>query len=412
MSEIVAIAPKTSAHHFSALMKRSDLSISVLENYDVDAVVQRKPSVVVAIDDFHLLNVNALAQMRHHNIGVLLMFDGILEWRRTFEYPLECEHLPFEQPVGAHKIACLGASQARLLESWGNMGKCEIVGVPRFDRLAQNRPPLPPSPPLRVLVMTAKTPGFNESQFEACRQSLEDLRKDAAKMDNVELVWRVSPKIRAALGLEDRTVDTKGADLHEQLAGVHAVVTTMSTAYLESLLAGRPTAVLDYTNSPHFISPAWRICCRDHITSVLRELMNPATEKMAYQEFVLRDSLYLEEPATERLARLLASMVHQVGANPPGTPLRFPDRMLPVHSAGTWDNIDWQRYYAAYPHLSPDSTIPTKRDYQSAVSSAAYWEKKHREYVQRLDCIPVFGRLKRLGGRLLGVHRKSVYRAS
>ena len=366
----------------------------------------------MAVDDFHLLNASALAQIRLHNIGVLLMFDGILEWRRTFEYPLEGEHLPFEHPVGAHKIACLGASQARLLESWGNVGKCEVVGVPRFDKLAQNRPPLPPSPPFRILVMTAKTPGFNEAQFEACRQSIEDLRKEAAKMNNVELVWRVSPKIQAALGLEDRAIDTKGADLHKHLAGVHAVVTTMSTAYLESLLAGRPTAVVDYTNSPHFISPAWRVCCRDHITPVLRELLNPPASKMAYQEFVLRDSLYLEEPASERLTRLLGGMAQHVRATPEGTPLRFPDRMLPVQSAGTWESIDWQRHYAAYPHLSADSTLPTKRDYQAAVSSAAYWEKKHREYVQRLDCIPVFGGLKKLSGRLLGVHRKSVYRAS
>ena len=39
------------------------------------------------------------------------------------------------QPVVGHKIACLGRSQARILESWGNVGKCEIVGAPRLDRL-------------------------------------------------------------------------------------------------------------------------------------------------------------------------------------------------------------------------------------------------------------------------------------
>ena len=133
---------------------------------------------------------------------------------------------------------------------------------------------------------------------------------------------------------------------------------------------------------------------------------------MAYQEFVLRDSLYLEEPATERLGRLLQAMVQHVRTNPARTPLRFPDRMLPVSSTGLWESVDWKRYFAAYPHFSPDSTAPTARDYQAAISSADYWEKKHREYVQRLEKIPVVGFFKRTAGRLFGLNHKSRYRAS
>ena len=127
---------------------------------------------------------------------------------------------------------------------------------------------------------------------------------------------------------------------------------------------------------------------------------------------MLRDSLYLEELATDRLGRLLQAMVRHVKANPAGIPLQFPDRMLPVTSAGSWEKIDWKRYFAAYPHFSPDATMPTARDYQAAISSAAYWEKKHCEYVQQLEKIPVVGFFKRAAVRLLGPHRKSRYRAS
>jgi hypothetical protein len=127
---------------------------------------------------------------------------------------------------------------------------------------------------------------------------------------------------------------------------------------------------------------------------------------------VLRDSLYLEEPATDRLARLLKAMVEHVKASAAGVPLRFPDRMLPVRSDGLWESIDWKRYHAAYPHLAPDSTAPTARDYQAAISSAAYWEKKHCEYMARLNRIPVLGFFKRTAGRLLGLNRKSRYRPS
>ena len=412
MADIVVITGEKSVHHVQPLLQRLEFEVAQVAQCNLDSILLHNPKLVLCFDDYHIMYANVLAQLRHRNIGLLMMFDGILEWRRTFEYPLEHEHLPFEQPVGAHKIACLGASQARLLESWGNVGKCEIVGVPRFDELARNPPTFPPGPPYRVLVMTAKTPGFNADQFEACRRSIEDLRTEAAQFKQVELVYRVSPKIQTALGLEERGVDTRGADLHQQLAGVHAVITTMSTAYVESLLARRPTAVLDYTNSPHFISSSWRIGSREQIAPVLRELISPSKEKMAYQEFVLRDSLYLDEPATERLGCLVHGMVQHARATPAGSPLRFPDRMLPVQGSGLWESIDWHRYFAAYPHLSPDATIPTARDYQAAISSAEYWEKKHCEYVQRLEKIPVLGFFKRAAGRLLGNHRKSPYRAS
>ena len=411
MADLVVLTGDKTIHHIEPVLQRLGMEVAQA-TYDLDTILSHHPKVVLCLDDHHLLYAHVLAQVRQRNIGILMMFDGILEWRRTFEYPLEGEHLPFEQPVGAHKIACLGASQARLLESWGNVGKCELVGVPRFDPLAANRPALPSGPPYRVLVMTAKTPGFNKEQFEACRRSIEEVRAEAANIPHVELVWRVSPKIQAALGLPEQGLDTRGADLHQQLAGVHAVLTTMSTAYLESLLAGRPTAILDYTNSPHFISSSWRICCREHIAPVLRELLNPPKVKLAYQEFVLRDSLYLEEPAADRLARLLKTMVEHVKGSTAGTALRFPDGMLSVRSPGMGERPDWQRDYAAYPHLSPDATAPTARDYQAAVSTALYWETKHRDYVQRLNRIPVLGFIKRNVGRLLGINRKSRYRAS
>jgi len=411
MADLVVLTGDKTIHHIEPVLQRLGMEVAQA-TYDLDTILSHHPKVVLCLDDHHLLYAHVLAQVRQRNIGILMMFDGILEWRRTFEYPLEGEHLPFEQPVGAHKIACLGASQARLLESWGNVGKCELVGVPRFDPLAAKRPALPSGPPYRVLVMTAKTPGFNEEQFEACRRSIEEVRAEAANIPHVELVWRVSPKIQAALGLPEQGLDTRGADLHQQLAGVHAVLTTMSTAYLESLLAGRPTAILDYTNSPHFISSSWRICCREHLAPVLRELLNPPKVKLAYQEFVLRDSLYLEEPAADRLARLLKTMVEHVKGSTAGTALRFPDCMLSVRSPGMGERPDWRRDYAAYPHLSPDAPAPTARDYQAAVSTALYWETKHREYVQRLNRIPALGFLKRNVGRLLGINQKSRYRAS
>ncbi len=65
-------------------------------------------------------------------IPTLILADGILEYRNTWEHP----QLPagsLFQPVLGHKIACLGRSQARILESWHNGNRCEVTGSPRFD---------------------------------------------------------------------------------------------------------------------------------------------------------------------------------------------------------------------------------------------------------------------------------------
>ncbi len=412
MVDLVIMGGGASAHHYEPVRRHFRGTVAVVESYELDDVLSHHPAVVLCATDYHLLYANVNAQLRQRNIGTVMAFDGILEWRRTFEYPLEGHQLPFEQPAGVHKIACLGPSQARLLESWGNVGKCEIVGVPRFDGLAANPPPLPEGPPYRILVMTAKAPGFSEQQVEACRRGLIDVREAAASLPDLELVWRVSPKIQSAVGLPEEPLDTRGADLHTQLATVHAVVSTMSTAVLEAMLARRPTAVLDYTNSPHLISPSWRICAREHVVPVLRELLDPPREKMAYQEFVLRDSLHFEGLAAQRMATLLERMVDCARSRPEGAPLRFPDRILPGPRWDPLQAIDWTRTYEAYPCLGPDPRAPTARDYQAAVSAADYWQREHRRHVARLDRIPGFRLLKTVARKLFRLRRrKDVYRA-
>ncbi|HWF19594.1 MAG TPA: class I SAM-dependent methyltransferase, partial [Verrucomicrobiae bacterium] len=86
-------------------------------------------------------------------IPTLILADGILEYRNTWEHPKNEPGAIF-QPVLGHKIACLGRSQARILESWGNIGKCEIVGSPRFDGYCElQRRQKRPDEPFRILVM-------------------------------------------------------------------------------------------------------------------------------------------------------------------------------------------------------------------------------------------------------------------
>jgi hypothetical protein len=107
------------------------------------------------------------------------------------------------------------------------------------------------------------------------------------------------------------------------------VVTTPSTAQLEAFLSGRPTALLDYANRPHYVPAAWRITAKEQIRETLSSLAEPSPARMRYQDEVLRDALECTTPATPRLARLVEAMI-EIGerSRAEGRPLAFPARLL------------------------------------------------------------------------------------
>ena len=100
------------------------------------------------------------------------------------------------------KLRASDAPRRAILESWGNVEKCEIVGVPRFDRLIGNRPrQRRQDEPFRLLVTTARMPGFTTQQLDLVKRSLQDLKFWASQHRHLngirlELVWRLTQEFR------------------------------------------------------------------------------------------------------------------------------------------------------------------------------------------------------------------------
>jgi hypothetical protein len=321
------------AHHARPLAERFDLRIVAPE----EAVRVAQPGeVCVFFNEYFPRFREACLDLKAKGCPTLYAVDGILEWRNSWELP---EHgtccLWVMRPVLSHKVACIGRSQARILESWGNLGKCEIVGVPRFDALASRRPRIrTPLEPLRVLVLTAKCPGMNDEQVARTTRSLADLKhwfERHARLGEtrIEPVWRLTQGLEKAIGVENQLADTTGKDLASVLAAVDAVVATPSTALLEGMLQGVPVAQLDYHNRPHYVPAAWRITAAEQFDEVLPELIDPSPARMLYQEFLLHDALECRTPATPRLIELIEAM-HETAQQclRRGQPLQFRRRML------------------------------------------------------------------------------------
>ena len=145
----------------------------------------------------------------------------------------------------------------------------------------------------------------------------------------IQVHWRLTGGLDQVVGVANRTTDLTGRELVDQIDACDAVISTPSTGMLEAMLLDRPTAILDYTNSPTYVPAAWMITSPQHLDRVIPELMAPPARKMLYQRRQLEDALLLGGQATERLLRLVDAMLQHASrlAND-STGWSFPASML------------------------------------------------------------------------------------
>lgn len=299
-------------------------------------MLQQKPDVVVCVNDFHYDVACCLEAAKKAGIPSLTLQDGILEWRCQYENPLfgAGGGAPQHQPVLADKIACLGAQSARQIAAWGNAHKAEITGMPRLDYLLSNDAPAPRKPGNRMLVMTAKNPGFTPEQREITVRSLKDLKRCLEARKGLVVCWRISPEVAGEIGADNQYRQATSQELTALLREADAVITTPSTAILEAMLLKRPVAALDYHNVPRFVPTAWTISAPQHLEAVVNELLDPPPRKLAFQRDCLNDCLLCDGPAASRISRLIREMVRFAKeARQQGFQLRLPTRILAGENA-------------------------------------------------------------------------------
>ena len=310
---------------YTSWMDESPLPCTVVDEFLPDWDVPDDAGILITHMHYRWEELHTLRKIHEQNqIPILILSDGILEYRNTWEHPELVDGSIF-QPLFGHKLACIGRAQARVVESWGNAGRCEVVGLPRLDVINANHiRPVNDSGPFRILVATANTPAFDDHQRETVVRSLGELKRwfeenaelaaDAAMGRSarpIEIIWRLSDGLDAELELGE-PVDLENDDrppIGEVIEKVDAVITTQSTMYLESVLRGRPTAILDFHNSPAYLTAAWTINSAEPLSRVISELACPPVHKMQFQQFVLQDQLECQTAAKPRLLDLISSMV-------------------------------------------------------------------------------------------------------
>lgn len=350
-------------HHLEPFLEGLSLPVVRDERWEPGPIHNCPPALLITLCDDSFESYNCVRAARAVASPSVLFMDGILEWRHQYENPMfgAGGGTPYRQSSQVDKIACLGHQSKRLLESWGNAGRCEVVGAPRMDALAARS--WSPVPGQRILlVMTANKPAFTPEQMAGVERALVDIRTELAGEPRVRVAWRVRGGLGERLGLMDDVEGLRRLPLSEILNRVDAVLCTPSTAILEAMLAGRPTAMLDYSNSPPFIGTAWAITAKDHIRPTAEALLAPSGTRMAYQRFLLEDALACATPAAPRATALCEALIHLAAeARAAGRPLAFPSTILPEDLPGkTEGELDLAEIYPRHPVFS-DSDIQSLR---------------------------------------------------
>jgi hypothetical protein len=399
--ELVVLANKYKQHHFRTLEARFAGRFVYEESYEASRILRHEPTLVICFDEHYCELGNVIGQLKSKGIATLQVMDGILEWRRTWDYTRDGHKVdgvvnPINQPALSDKIACLGQRDCRIMESWGNFGKCEIVGAPRFDNLVEKRlsgavrPPAPGTRKPRVLVMTAKTPGFTSEQVQTTKRALEDVRDHFLSASEVDVVWRLTRELDAELSIENHLDDLTGGELHAIIEEVDAVITTSSTAMLEAMLLNRPVALLDYHNCPHYFEASWSIYCSEQIPQVLKELLSPSSARMDYQNFLLDEQLASKSPATDRLVSLIETMleVHQESVD---SNCNFPIRILDTPDLLVNSPLQLEDFQARYPEFPIPKDIKIREmkiELSAARGTIQALVDRNRHLQGRLESIP------------------------
>ncbi len=329
------------AHQAESLSKVDSISTRVIA---ADAVVgAASPGDVAIFFSEHFDRFRqAVIELKAKRVSTVYLVDGILEWRNAWENADDEPACPFTmRPVLCDKVAVIGMSQARTLCDWGNAGKIEVVGVPRMDRLSESWrlsdgfQSAKGSDPFRVLIATAKTPGFTPEQIATTIRSLSELKSYIEKTPKIngrtlETTWRLTAGMEEEIGVENSLFNLTGDEIQNVMANCDAVITTPSTSMLEAMLLHKPTALLDFHESPRYVPASWEIHSRESIEPVLKQLASPCSARMQFQNSVLNDALQVAEPATGRLVQLIHSMFaasdQQLAT---GNPFEFVPNLLP-----------------------------------------------------------------------------------
>lgn len=264
--------------------------------------------VVVVAETQSFLALRALREARRARIPAVLVMDGIVEWRNTFVN--QRVGPAFLQPAPVNIVACAGPLDERVLRAWGN--NAIATGLPRFDHLSQI--PLPAPDTTHLLVATARRPVFNPGERKRLIVALHTL-KHICQQRGINVEWRLTDNLD-----DDLAVTSTDRPLRDALTDANAVISTMSSLVLETMMAQRPVLVLNPFGAPLLQPGPARLQRELHETDsqfeqrvdrAITRLLDSPLQSLAVQDNVMNAWASPSGCAADRLAEAILNTCNQ-----------------------------------------------------------------------------------------------------
>lgn len=350
------------------LINHSEFEIIVDREWDAKIVNEVKPDLVLSVGESHYGVFNCFVRAKELNIPTLNIQDGIHEWRDIWEnkkYSAGGRYFN-RQFIIADKIMCMGQLQADWFTASGMTGQPEIIGIPWLDDFIRKGEIWRRRKGIRkVLIMTANTPAFDDNQYSEVLNSMLDLKDFFKDKPEYNVVWRVRGRLNEDLNLSTNSSNSK--TLHEEFIDTDIVLSTPSTAIIEAMIAGIPSAIIDYTQSPHYILSAWKIFSQDQISTVITDISRADENKLLFQKMCLNLMVYTKTNATERMISLIKNMIINKDCNFVKTEKQN-DNVRKIETA--FKNIDFKQVFPKYSFFSENDVVALQVKYLNLLMEA------------------------------------------
>lgn len=245
-------------------------------------------------------NVLITQKCQQENICTVLCTDGIFEFSNAMTNPMITKYqMKLYHPILQDFLLCVGTREAQYFESFTPSFSFLPKRVISSDKLI----PLPLEK--RILVTTANTAYYNESEFLALSNLLIEIIV-VLKNSNVKFDLRIfDNKILAKIREVSGNVRNITQDSFENiLCQYSSVITTPSSIVIPSMYHQRSVCQLIYRDFPVFLQTGWNVTNGDLFKESLTGIVNCEQVRIDIQNRILLS--YINVPSlSESLKKII-----------------------------------------------------------------------------------------------------------
>lgn len=205
----------------------------------------------------------------------LYLFDGIYDVTNAYRNPAHRRMNQMDPLLYSH-VACVDRWSC---EAYASLGIRTHAWLPARAAPEADEETTPQVP---FLIATARTPVFDDGE-RLRLEKLISLTVAGLKRLGADYRFRIGDrKLLASLGISSADNDT-GDRFAVCIQRYRCLIATPSTIATTAMLAGKPTATLDYRDSPLTQQTGWRLHRSTDVDRVLTSMLRPDADRMTFQ---------------------------------------------------------------------------------------------------------------------------------